>query len=117
MTDATQYRRERAEEKEQAITDIDEAIARIRDQGRDVDDWECADLTEAIGCVLRGMYRAASALAYRALTPEEQRSPTVKPQRLEGFNIDRLSKALDFVRNEPIIDYPIFGNIITRRAD
>lgn len=106
MTDI--YLRQRIEEKEQAIFDIEEALARVGHQGRDVDDWECVNIADAIGCTMRGMYRAGSALAKLALTPPGERVSVTRPPQLEGWTAERLLRALEFARNQELIPHPIF---------
>lgn len=113
MTD-TDAMRERTEEKEQAILDIETAIAHVVGEGREPDDWETTDLVGAIASLSRGLYRVASIQASRALTPKAKRTPLPtlpKDKHLERCDIRFLTRALDSVRQESVMPYPIFGEI------
>jgi hypothetical protein len=48
--------REREAEKEEAVTAVEEALARIEQQEREPDQWERVFIAEAIGAIFRGSY-------------------------------------------------------------
>lgn len=105
--------REREEERAHALAAIDAALTGIRREGREPDEWEIVDLAGAIASVSRGLYRLAAVQADRALTPIAQRSPAPvqRDKSLEHCNLELLYHALDYVRTEPVMPFPIFGKI------
>ena len=107
--------RERETEKQDAITTVEEALARIEQQEREPDQWERVFIVEAIGAIFRGAYGLACTDVAVSMTPPSGRSPVpMLPQDplYDRCNIALLREALGEARAEAVRLYPHFGPIV-----
>jgi hypothetical protein len=107
--------REREAEKQDAVTAVEEPLARIEQQEREPDQWERVFIAEAIGAVFRGSYGLARTDVAVAMTPPSGRSPVpMLPQDplYNRCNIALLRDALQEAKAEPVRQFPNHGPIV-----
>ena len=75
---------------------MQEILAHFSRRNLDIDDWECAHLSEAIQEFRLGRIRSARVSAYMALTPIEQRSQDPTYTKL----VPKKDKTLEDLKNE-----------------
>jgi hypothetical protein len=107
--------RERKAEKQDAVTAVEEALARIEQQEREPDQWERVFIAEAIGAIFRGSYGLACTDVTVGMTPPDRRSAVPMLPRDPVYNrcnIALLRDALREAKAERVRPYPHFGPIV-----
>lgn len=109
----TEHMQEREQQKENAITYLEQVIAGIEAERREPDAWERCCLANGIASASRGLYDLAWVDADLALTPEDKRSPTAKLDA-NTYSLAQLKDALVQVKTEPVQPFRQFGPVIYR---
>ncbi len=95
---------------EEQIGETLDAIERNRTQ---LSDWQKEKLRWAIGCTARGLYPLAASELFDSLSRIGEAEnpwpdPKVKPGDLEQLNLEAFRRALDWLRQQPTQEMPIF---------
>lgn len=94
---------DRTRQKGEAQDFIGRALDAFEAEDVTPDDWEAPDLMYACGLIAGGMYEAAIHYAFRALTPEDERSPH-QPKPAFVPDLNALRHAHHWVSDLPVLE-------------
>jgi hypothetical protein len=101
------------EEQKAMVEDWLEIALDILDD-EDVGPWELANLAEAGGALLAGLYGLALISLRLALTVDEKNDDPwyrVREQDFAGVTTEALRQAIGFSRQQPVVPHPLFRGI------
>jgi hypothetical protein len=107
---------DREAEKLADLESLADALAVFRQLHRELDQWERVHLALGLAAVVSGCYGIGTLEAALALTPEIERSPSVKLPSdpiYEQFDLALFERALSEAWAEPARRFPHFGRIET----
>ena len=114
MDDPDEHMQEREDDKLADLESLADALAALRQLGRDLDQWERVHLARGLAAVVSGCYGAGAIEAEIALTPPDARSPRAKLPRdpvYERFGLMMFERVLNEVWAEPARRFPHFGRV------
>ena len=116
MNQPDNHMQDREAEKLTDLESLADALAAFRQLDRELDQWERVHLALGLAAVVSGCYGIGTLEAALALTPEIERSPSVKLPSdpiYERFDLALFERALSEAWAEPARRFPHFGRIET----
>jgi hypothetical protein len=114
VDDADHHMQEREAEKLADLESLADALAAFRQLHRELDQWERVHLALGLAAVVSGCYGIGELEAALALTPDIERSPSVRlpgDPVYERFDLTLFERALSEAWAEPARRFPHFGRI------
>lgn len=114
MNQPDNHMQDREAEKLADLESLADALAAFRQLQRELDQWERVHLALGLAAVVSGCYGIGTLEAALALTPEIERSPSVKLPSdpiYERFDLALFERALSEAWAEPARRFPHFGRI------
>jgi hypothetical protein len=93
---------------------ICERLDAIEQDSIRLSDWQKEKLRWAIACTARGLYPLAASELFESLSrmgeaEDPWPEPRLKPLDLEQLNLEAFRRALDWLKQQPTQEMPIFG--------